>query len=258
MNREITAEEISAQEWKRWIGRYQWHLDQTPSLLEAMREAASGIRAVVYDRDRVDASREGVPLPFREEVVDDADELWRALVGYGRAVASRIGGGPAALDALWARGAAGGLRSGTDPETARLQAYEIVVWLVEHIADVAQHADLEGDEAHLFYEIRRLRARYTSDRVKPRAVRACTLCGAPSVSVEWLSLTEEIAECGYCGHSEHRSTSNPPRSEPCAEAAHSSCESLLCRCDCHDDRTTSLYSVGVPVHILRARGSTWV
>lgn len=43
----------------------------------------------------------------------------------------------------------------------------------------------------------------------------------------------------------------PARSTQCEHEEHSSCRSLTCQCDCHE-RRSSLYSIKIPFHVLKA------
>ena len=59
----------------RFVSRFQWHMDQIPAILVAIREETVPLRATAYDANKVQASKGEAPAPANLHAVDDADEL---------------------------------------------------------------------------------------------------------------------------------------------------------------------------------------
>lgn len=195
------------EQWRRWIERYTWHLDQVPGLLEAMRAEVVPLGATRYDAVRVDVSRDGSPVPFRVEVMDSVDELWAALVLYAENVDELLAAtaplmlAPLPLVGRWrVRSDVGGLRPSTD---ARREAFAIVAWLIDRIDWIAPLEQLGDSEDHLFRLIRSLRARYVSRPIRRARPRPCQLCGEGEVVVRFADdgspKGARVAHCDVCG-----------------------------------------------------------
>jgi hypothetical protein len=190
-------------QWKRWIQRWTWHLDQIPGLLDLMRAEAVSISAFDYQAVRVQTSRDGAPVPFRVEVIDAVDDLWAALVQYADNVQDLV---PAPLAPLpgvarWrARGEVAGIRTTAD---VRRDAIVIVGWLVDRVEWIAPLAQLGDTEDHLFAQVRAAHGQYGDpDRRVPTIPRSparrCMLCGALAVRTQ-LWGGDVVSRCQDCG-----------------------------------------------------------
>lgn len=235
-------------QWRRWVRRYTWHLDQLPGLFEAMRSDVVPIGAVRYDRDRVDVSADGAPVPFRVEVVDAIDDLWSALVEYSENVDELLQThAPAVLAPLprvgrWRLGdGVRGARAGAD---VRRDAFTLIGWLVERVDWIVPLPGLDDSEGFLFALIRQNAHRFLTPKPEPK--RACRVCGAHLVTLRWTA-RGEISECGRCGDTRVLEAQRPLLSDACWGKAHPSCDVLSCVCSCHDERKVSLYTVRLPV-----------
>lgn len=245
----LTSDTISLEaQWSRWTRRYSWHLDQLPGLFEAMRADVVPLGAVAYDRDRVDMSRDGAPVPFRVEAVDAIDDLWAALIEYADHVdALLIATAPVVLAPLprvgrWSlRSGVQGARPGAD---LRRDAFAIIGWLVERVDWIVPLAALSDSEAYLFDMIRACAKRYLSPRREPK--RACRVCGARLITLRWTS-RGEVSTCGGCGTERVLEVRRPLMSDACWEKQHAGCQAVTCSCSCHLQRSASLYTVRVPV-----------
>lgn len=191
------------EQWRRWIERYTWHLDQVPGLLEVMRAEIVPLAAFNYDAVRVDVSRDGAPAPFRVDLMDAADDLWAALVQYAENVQELV---PAPLAPLpnvgrWRlRGEVAGIRASAD---VRADAFAIVAWLVDRVHWVAPLEQLGDSEDHLFRLVRQLRARHVTKPVRRQRPRPCSLCGEGEVVVRFAddgsARGARVAKCDTCG-----------------------------------------------------------
>lgn len=234
-------------QWRAWVKRYTWHIDQVPGLLEAIRASVVPLASTRYDGMRVSSSREGVPMPFRVDAVDDADALWAALVQYTLNVAELLDvPGPGGLMLTWrSRDEAAGIPSRASQRDVRIAAFEVIAWLVQRVEAIAPLEALEGTEDFLFTHIRSLRARYTS-APKPRPEGFCHVCGETAVVSEWTGDGSTlVSRCTACGDVES-TVRAPGRSQGCVDDHHDACESLLCACLCHE-RRVSLFTARIPV-----------
>lgn len=190
------------EQWRRWIERYTWHLDQVPGLLEVMRGEVPRISSdsARYGAERISSSRDGAPVPFRVDVMDSIDELWAALVLYAENVAELLGTTAPLVDRWRVRSDVGGLKPSTD---ARRESFTIVAWLVDRIDAIAPLEQLGDSEDHLFRLIRSLRARYVSRPVRHARPRPCSLCGEGEVVVRFADDGSpkgvRVARCDVCG-----------------------------------------------------------
>lgn len=175
---------------------YAYLLSQVPVIIAHLRDSMLPLAATVYDRTRVDGTRDP-SLPFRLEPMQDADTLWAALTAYGNEIARRVRPAPHALTAR--------LRASQDWNEAGDAAYSIAGWLIAHEERIAAlESEVYSTDEVLFYEIRRLLTRY---RIEPRRLRTytreCRVCGEPAVYAEWtinrdgaLAQTEQCTVCG--------------------------------------------------------------
>lgn len=241
LSSDVSALSMEAQ-WRRWLNRYTWHLDQVPALLEGIRSDVARISSdsARYGGERVSSSREGAPVPFRVDAMDDSDDLWAALVQYTANVAELLDEpGPGGVALTWrSRGEAAGIPSSATLRDVRFAAFEIVAWILQRVEAIASLQQLEGTEDFLFWRIRSFRARYTS-RPKPQAQGFCDHCGETAVVSEWTGGDGTVlaSRCSACGLTS-RTERIAGRSTVCADADHVRCVSLLCSCDCHQRRVS--------------------
>lgn len=197
-------------EWVAWTKRYEWHLDQVPGLLEVMRDATPRISSdsARYGTERTSSSRDGAPVPFSIDAVDDADELWGVLAAYVLEVADLLGEQPPHVfrASWWRAGEVQGVRASADSRTARADAFTVVGWLVDREEVIAPHSGLQDSEEHLFTLIRKTRGRWQGHVRPPRArPRLCGVCGQVSVVIEWMDVPGGIGpalpvgRCSTCG-----------------------------------------------------------
>jgi len=188
------------EQWRRWVERWTWHVDQLPGLLEVMRGEVVPLASTRYDAVRVDVSRDGAPVPFRVDVVDSIDDLWAALVLYAENVRDLTGGTMPTVAQWRTRGEVAGIRPGAD---VRRDAFAVVAWLVDRVDLIAPLEQLGDSEDHLFGMIRSLRARYVTAPVPRPKRRMCTTCGDGEVVVRFVDdgtpKGARIARCDVCG-----------------------------------------------------------
>lgn len=198
----ITETEIAVAELKRWKERYERILDQLPVLLETLRDRALPLQAVRLDGVRVSGTREGSPLPFRDDPVDDCDDIWASLVEYVGEVAERLQDpAPAAVGASWAvQGSVRGIPAWLDADGAYKAGWTLVAWLVDR-AERIHALQLTDSETHLFGLTRKLLKRYVDSPPleRPAHRRDCTVCGERAVVVDWVLGDAGEAECRACG-----------------------------------------------------------
>ncbi|MGK9222268.1 MULTISPECIES: hypothetical protein [unclassified Microbacterium] len=195
-------------EWVAWEEQYTWHLDQVPALLHTIRATVLPLAASQTDKVIVSGSKaDTTSLPFRLDAVDEADDLWAALVEYALEVADTLTlDRPAVLRATWfTRGHVAGIRAATSADTARAHAWEIVGWLIGHAPVIVEHDTLQAGEDHLFQLIRKARARHHITRPRRARPRPCAVCGDVAVLVDWAEIpggigpAEPVGACQTCG-----------------------------------------------------------
>jgi hypothetical protein len=183
-----------------WVKRYTARMGSIPGVIHAARESVVPYRATRLDVPRVDGTREA-PMPFREEGVDAADELWAQLVIYAREVAELIGGSsPSALrSAVWTvRGEPQGFQPGVTPGAAHNLALEVALWLIERVDLIATFSELADTEALLFstaQAIYRAMGAAAVPTLRARR-RKCVLCD------EWGVVASPLTDrvwCVVCG-----------------------------------------------------------
>lgn len=192
--------------------RYAWYMSQVPVIIGHLRDSMLPIQATSYDTTKVSGTREQ-PLPFRIEPMEDADDLWAALVAYGNAIARHIQPAPHALSTR--------LRASTQWYEAGEAAYTITAWLVYHEDRIAslELIELYRDETDvaLFGSIGQLLAKY---RITPNRLRSytreCRVCGEAAVYAEWaLGRDGDVGnteQCTVC-HERYEPASLPTRTE---------------------------------------------
>ena len=190
--------------WPEW---FTWHLRQTPHQIQHMRERAEQtVRAQDTSAVVVDGSSDKARLPYRVEPADDADELYTALVLFGREVAEKVGGAaPRPLrERMWhGRDEPQGLPVCTPSEAYTLTS-EIAVWLhsILHELEWRTAAGDFGDSPdYLAALIRQMRARYPRAEPKYRAYRPrpCPTCGERTLHPTFGPTAEHITlTCDNC------------------------------------------------------------
>lgn len=180
-----------------WADRFQQHLTGIPELLEHMRSSAlySALSATRTDTPRVGGTRDKSPLPWKGDGVDDADDLWSVLVIYSQEVAELTGGSsPTVLRTqLVRRGEVAGFRANADPLTARVQAREVVSWLIGRLDLILEHPALNDSEKHLLAAIRAGRGKYGFGPLRVTGISAgtCWRCGSEfGVTYTWVTGTD--------------------------------------------------------------------
>lgn len=196
--------DVAELEYARWVRRYEWHLDQIPAILHTLRDEAIPLKAARLDTVRVSGSRDHSPLPFRAEMVDDADDLWAALTLYLGEVADLLG--ETVTDAVsWTRrGEPVGIGAAVRGRQANALTFQIIAWLIDHAARITAFEQLQDTEEHLFGMIRRLRARYMVAEVdRPTRRRDCSICGQRAVTATWTTDVNDrpvlAVACRHCG-----------------------------------------------------------
>lgn len=196
----ITAHDLADATERRWVQRFEAHLDQVPVLIEFLRGHRVPLQAGSLN-ERVTGGGGEAPVPFRVDPVDDADDLWAALIEYTGEIASRLEQAlPVTGSDVWAtfRGTQG-IPAHLGPAGARRASFTIVAWLIDHAPRI-HPLELTDSEDHLFTLIRKLSARYVVPSVdRPAHRRVCTVCGEQAVVVAWLLGGTGEAECTTCG-----------------------------------------------------------
>lgn len=196
----LTETDIYRAELRRWVERYEQHLDQLPVLLEHLRDRAIPLKAGSLD-ERVGGGGGEAPLPFRTDPVDDCDDLWASLIEYVREVAERLQQpAPGAAGAAWATSnTVRGIPASMDADGAYRAAYALIAWLIDR-AEKINALELRASEAHLFGLIRKLMGRYVIPPIeRPVHRRTCTVCGERAVVVDWILGDAGEAVCKVCG-----------------------------------------------------------
>lgn len=197
----LTDTEIEAAELRRWVERFEQHLDQLPVLLETMRDHAHPLKAAGLS-ERVSGGGGEAPLPFRADPVDDCDDLWAALVEYIGEVAERLQEtSPAAVGASWASSnGVRGIGAGASGDQAYKAGYALIAWLIDRAPRV-RDLHLDDTEQHLFGLIRKLSRRYVEAPPieRPEHRRLCTVCGEKAVLTDWVLGDAGEASCRVCG-----------------------------------------------------------
>ncbi|WP_067198887.1 hypothetical protein [Microbacterium sp. XT11] len=205
----ITDTDIFQAELRRWVERYEQHLDQLPVLLEHLRDRANPMKAGSLE-ERVGGGGGDTPAPFRLDPVDDCDDLWSSLVEYIGEVAERLQDpAPGAAGASWAvKGSVRGIPAWMGPDEAYRAAYELIAWLIDRAEKVHALA-LKDSEDHLFSLIRKLMTRYVIPPIeRPSHRRLCigedeegrmVGCGERAVVVDWIIGDVGEARCAVCG-----------------------------------------------------------
>ncbi|PRB01778.1 hypothetical protein [Microbacterium sp. MYb64] len=196
----FTDTEIVEAEQHRWVHRYEAHLDQVPPLVEFLRGHRVPLKAAAMS-ERVTGGGGEAPVPFRLDPVDDADDLWCALVEYAGEVAERLEHAlPVTGSDIWAtfRGIQG-IPAHLGSTGARNASFTIITWLIDRAPRILP-LELTDSEDHLFALIRKLSARYLVPPIdRPARRRVCTVCGEQTVVVAWLLGGTGEAECTTCG-----------------------------------------------------------
>lgn len=196
----LTDTQITDAEEHRWTHRFEAHLDQVPVLVEFLRGHRVPLKAGAMD-ERVTGGGGDAPVPFRLDPVDDADDLYAALVEYAGEVAERLETAlPITGSDVWGTyQGSQGVPAHLGPAGARRVTFQMVEWLT-HRAVRIRALELADSEDHLFTLIRKLGARYMVPPIdRPARRRVCTVCGEQAVVVAWLLGGTGEAECRTCG-----------------------------------------------------------
>ncbi|WP_291053687.1 hypothetical protein [Herbiconiux sp.] len=232
------------------FGRARNDLHQAPQLLAHIRgqvvpslESARG--------PRVSGTREA-PIPLRPDPVDDADDLYAAVVNWIVSFARQTGTRPPATAIAF-------LKASTDaarlPSWARDQASaytimdDLVRWYEHH--DLAMVTALPPLTVRAWCEdigaiVGSFRSRYPQAPRKPRQAskRVCPTCGERAVGTKFYAAGVEVS-CDHCGevippeqHDEFVdwAGTTPVRSLACDRRRHKQCDSFHCACECHEQR----------------------
>ncbi|MBS0231766.1 MAG: hypothetical protein JSS52_11495 [Proteobacteria bacterium] len=196
----ITAHDLADAAERRWVQRFEAHLDQVPVLIEFLRGHRVPLQAGSLN-ERVTGGGGEAPVPFRLDPVDDADDLWAALIEYTTEVGERLHMPlPHSGNEIWrANTIVQGIPAHLGANGARRAVFPIVAWLIDHAPRI-HPLELTDSEDHLFTLIRNLSARYVVPPIdRPAHRRVCTVCGEQAVRVAWLLGGTGEAECGTCG-----------------------------------------------------------
>lgn len=189
---------------ERWVKRYRWHVESIPELLLLTRQAVVPLKATAYG-ERVQGGGDVRRLPMNGSAVDEADLLWALLVLYAREVAYRLGGSSPAVirSAVWSTSEPQGLPAGTTPTGAHGLGLIVSDWLAPRALAVAEFAELQDTEDHLFAYVRALRSRYGMQSTDVERRRFCGVCGRRGVVAAFEDVGgAEFSRvwCVLCGH----------------------------------------------------------
>lgn len=196
----FTDTEITDAAERRWVHRFEAHLDQVPPLVEFLRGHMLPLKAGAL-AERVTGGGGAAPVPFRLDPVDDADDLWAALIEYAGEIAEHLETAlPVNGSDVWAsNGAVQGIPAHLGPNGARRVTFLMIGWLIDRAPRI-RPLGLDDSEGHLFALIRKLSARYLVPPVdRPARRRVCSVCGEQAVVVAWLLGGTGEAECRTCG-----------------------------------------------------------
>lgn len=208
--------------WVTWRERFAWHMGEIPNLIGETLRHRNPTKAARYDREIVDGGGpEGTPAPMNVDAVDDADELWRALIGLAETVDGWFN--TAAEDAPTLEGSSfvdrmpavrsakrGGVVVGVhallDEHEALVQAGDVVAWLIRMGGEIKKRPLLVEAAEEVEPLVRKLRLRYLVERKKAGSPlrRRCTTCGEVAVIVEWAEMVSAskpmgVGRCSSCG-----------------------------------------------------------
>ncbi|WP_456285958.1 hypothetical protein M1D46_14995 [Microbacterium sp. JZ70] len=147
-----------------------------PGLIDVIHDGRVTLASSQTDKVVVSGSKADMnPLPFRLDSVDQADELWAALIEYTLEVADTLGTDrPHVLRATWfQRGNVAGIRAAATGRDVSWAASEVVGWLVTNMLAVAALDALRDSEEHLFELARKARGRHTITRPGAHAPAPC-------------------------------------------------------------------------------------
>lgn len=195
----LTDTDIFQANLRRWIERYEQHLDQLPILVEHLRDRANPTKAGSLN-ERVSGGGGEASTPLRLDPVDDCDDLWAALVEYlGEAAEKLQDPAPATARSWTAGGSVRGIPAWMSADDAYRAAYELIAWLIDRAPRI--HAlELTDSEEHLFALIRKLMSRYVVPPIeRPSRRRMCSVCGEYAVVVDWVIGDVGEAKCRVCG-----------------------------------------------------------
>lgn len=194
---------------ERWVRRYRWHVGAIPELLMLGRQSVVPLRAVSYG-ERVQGGGDVRRLPLNGDAVDEADLLWALLVIYAREVAYKIGGSSPSVirGSVWSTDEPQGLPPGLSGSGAYALGEIVTSWLIPRALTIAQYAELQDTEEHLFGHVRSLRTRHGLHTAQGERRRFCDVCARHTVVAafqdvklgedEWIEFSR--VWCVHCGH----------------------------------------------------------
>lgn len=189
--------------WVTWRERFAWHMGEIPNLIGETLRHRNPTRSVRYDREIVDGGGpEGTPAPMNVDAVDDADELWSALIRFAEMVDSWFN--TAAQEVPTIEGSSfvermptvqsakrGGIVAGVhallDEHQALVQAEAVASWLIRMGGEIRKRPSLVAEAETMEPLVRKLRIRYGVQRRRAGAPmrRRCVTCDEVAVIVEW-------------------------------------------------------------------------
>lgn len=202
--------EAQARAWRR---EFEWHLDQVPPLMETLSTLSTTLlRASRTDQVKVSGGGYISHVPITDAGAGaDADELWRWVVAYTRAVVAwteaqlqpddrpAIAHDPRTWTAV-------SPRPDADPLSARSVALVTIGWLIDHADLIEPIRELDTHRDAMFALIRRLRGIHRGSSTARRArPRICGICGECAVLVDWVDSANgspkpvQVGRCKVCG-----------------------------------------------------------
>jgi hypothetical protein len=192
----MTEEEAAEAGYREWVGRYLWHVDQLPRVVEAAGTivmASRGLRAApLTERLTGGGYVDNIPVTDGPES-RNARAVWDALRAYLTVCSSRIGVEAPLLPAALPE----------DVDAARMWAYRASEWLAAAVESILDWPDLSELENTLFRLIRRARTRLDTGTVRRGRSEPCGVCGQDGVVVDWADGADGSAvlvkTCRVCG-----------------------------------------------------------
>jgi hypothetical protein len=181
--------------YRQWRENFLWHIDQLPTVLET-----TGVLVLPHLRaKKLQEKVSGGGFIDNIPVADgpgtrDTLALWVALRAYLTTAARYLG----------VEGVMFPHELPDDLDEARWWAHEARAWLARAVDHIRAWPDLVELEDAMFTLIRRVAGRrpHTSPAAPVEGER-CTVCGQPSVLIDWVDATDGpvlAKACTTCGH----------------------------------------------------------